>query len=792
MLVSENWLREWVNPDLPIEQIAETLTMAGLEVDSIHPQSPEFSDVVVAQVLSVEPHPDAKKLKLCQLDDGSDESIRVVCGADNVSRGIKVPLARVGARLPDEVKIGNTRIRGVESLGMICSAMELGLAEKSDGIMRLDDTAIPGTALEDHLQLPDRILELELTPNRGDCLGIAGVARELAALTDTRCRPVGIEPVVATSEIQVPVKIMAPEGCPRYVARIIESIDPAARTPDWMKEKLRRCGIRPISCIVDITNFVMIEIGQPMHAFDLENLDKGIVVRNAEKGESLTLLDEKDLNLQEDDLLICDHGGPVALAGIMGGMGSGISSATKSVLLESAYFSQEKIIGKARRIGIQTDASYRFERGVDPYLQEPAIQRATQLILDICGGQPGPVIERADHKHVPVKQSVAVRYSQINKVIGLDVKPEQAHDYLTRLGCVVETGQAALKVTPPAFRFDLEYEHDLIEEIARLFGYNRIPENPPNAAAHSRGASESRIAPDRIKDLMIDRGYQEAITYSFVDSGMQENFNPIQTAVTLENPISDALSEMRLSLLPGLLNCLVLNYHRQHRHIRLFEVGNAYKVIKNQRHESHMLGAISTGSQFPEQWGRQSGTVDFYDIKSDFEAIAMLSGGHRRYEFTADSLTGFHPGRCAKIYVDGSQVGIIGQILPAIAAQYDVDQDIYYFEVGMNAISKSPIPFYRSTSKFPSTRRDLSIIVDQQVTAQALIDNIRESAGDDLVELKLFDVYTGKPIDSNQKSVSIGLTFQALERTLTEGEMDETCQRVMGQLNYKFNAKLRN
>ena len=791
MLISENWLREWVDPDLTTKQLAETLTMAGLEVDSIQLQTAQFSKVVVAKVLSADPHPDSDRLKLCQLIDGSGETYQVVCGAGNVRAGMKVPLALVGAILPNEIIIRKTEIRGIKSSGMICSATELGLAEKSEGIMVLDENAPLGTPLDDHLQLTDQILELELTPNRGDCLGLSGVAREMAALSKTTLQPVKVEPVSATTENTLPIKVNAGEGCPRYVARIIESIDPNAQTPDWMKEKLRRSGIRPISCIVDITNFVMIELGQPMHAFDLENINKGIIVRYARQGEKLTLLDEKQLSLHDDDLLICDYAGPVALAGIMGGLGSGISANTTTVLLESAYFSQELIIGKARRIGMQTDASYRFERGVDPNLQELAIQRATQLLIDICGGEPGPVIEVVDEKHIPAKNTVDVRFAQINKVIGLEIKPEDAMCYLSSLGCEVRAGETALIVTPPVFRFDLEYEHDLIEEVARLYGYNRIPENPPLASVHSAGSSESKTGHTRIRTLMIDRGYQETITYSFVDPVMQNKFNDTQTAVTLKNPISDVLSEMRLSLLPGLLNCLINNYQRQHRQIKLFELGNTYNIHNNQRIEGFNLGAILTGLQIPEQWGTTSKTVDFYDIKSDLEAITVLSSQADRFAYKAQALPGFHPGRCASIHMDTEEVGFIGQLLPSIMSDYDIDQDVYSFQINLNKISASNIPQYKVTSKYPSTRRDLSIIIDRKITAQQVLDDIKGSAGSNLVDLKLFDVYTGKPIDSAQKSISLGLTFQALERTLTEKEMDETCESVMEQLKQKFNAKLR-
>lgn len=791
MLISENWLREWVNPDLTTRQLADTLTMAGLEVDSIEQQTARFSNVIIAQVLSADKHPDADRLKVCQLSAGTGETYRVVCGAGNVRAGIIVPLAQLGAILPGGLKISKTEIQGIESSGMICSATELGLAEKSEGIMVLDDNAPLGASLADHLQLGDHILELELTPNRGDCLGMSGVARELAALTQTALHSPTVNPVSATTEKTLPIKVDAGEGCPRYVARIIEAINPAAATPDWMKEKLRRSGIRPISCIVDITNYVMIELGQPMHAFDLENIDERIIVRYAKPGEKLTLLDETQRSLNTDDLLICDNKGPVALAGIMGGLGSGISDQTTTVLLESAYFSQKLIIGKARRIGMQTDASYRFERGVDPYLQEIAIQRATHLIIEICGGQPGPVMNIVDESHIPVKDSVDVRFSQINKVIGLEIKAADAVEYLSSLGCKIKTGEAALTVTPPPYRFDLEYEHDLIEEIARLYGYDRIPANPPVASVHSAGSGESKIANTRFRNLMIDRGYHEAITYSFVDPAMQSKFNDTHTPVALRNPISDVLSEMRVSLLPGLLNTLVSNYQRQHRQMKLFEMGNSYNNDNNQLVEEFCLGAILTGFQIPEQWGTNSRSVDFYDSKSDLEVVTALAGQAGRITCRATPLTGFHPGRCAEIYLDDEQVGFIGQLLPSIMSDYDLDQEVYCFQINLNKISSSRIPQYKTTSRYPSTRRDLSIIIDRKITAQQLVDTIRGAAGRDLVDLKLFDVYTGKPIDSAQKSVSLGLTFQALERTLTEKEMDETCERVMKQLKYKFNAKLR-
>ncbi len=795
MLISENWLREWTNPSISTQELAETLTMAGLEVDNVSKQKAQFTKVVVAEILAIEPHPKSDKLSLCKVAYGKTKIVDVICGAQNIQTGMKVPLAMIGAKLPNGLQISKTKIRDVESNGMLCSAMELGLAEKSDGIMQLESAAKTGASVASHLKLNDNVIELELTPNRGDCLSIVGIAREVSALTNTKLTKPKIKSVPAASKKKVPIKIENFQGCPRYVGRAIENVNPQAETPDWMKEKLRRCGIRPISAIVDITNYVMLELGQPMHAFDLNNIETGIIVRNAKKNEKLILLDEKQLTLKADDLLICDHNGPVALAGIMGGLGSGINDKNHSILLESAYFAQPEIIGKARRIGMQTDASYRFERGVDPYGQEQAVHRATTLMLQICGGEPGPVIETSNKKYIPVKSAIHVRYKQLNKVLGVEVKPVKVAKYLSRLGCQVEQLKTSIKAVPPSYRFDLEKEHDLIEEVARLYGYNNIPENQAVASITTSAPSESMIKSNRFRDLMIDRGYQETITYSFVDPTLQKKFvsntESVKCAIALKNPIAENLSEMRLSLIPGLLQALANNYHRQHRQIQLFEIGNIYFYNKKQRVEVKHLGGISTGLQLPEQWGLTPKFVDFFDIKSDLEAIKQLSSSDLELQYKAVSVDGFHPGRIAEVYVKDRLIGLIGQILPSIADSLDIDQDVYFFQLNLEFLMNSNLPEYKITSKFPSIRRDLSLLVDRNIAVDKLLEDIELNAGKNLTELKLFDVYTGKPIDSDKKSVSIGLTFQALNRTLTELEMDDACSRVLSSLKTKFNAQLR-
>jgi len=795
MLISENWLREWSNPKVNTQELADTLTMAGLEVDNIANQKPEFKNVFVAEIVAIEAHPNSDKLSLCTVAISESKCVRVVCGAQNIYVGMKVPLASVGATLPSGLEISKTTIREVESNGMLCSAMELGLAEKSDGILQLEPTAKIGISVASHLNLNDNVIELELTPNRGDCLSIAGVAKEVSALTGARLNRPSVDSIVATSKKKISIKIENYQACPRYVGRVIENINPQAVTPDWMKEKLRRCGIRPISAVVDITNYVMIELGQPMHAFDLNNIETGIIVRNAKNNEKLTLLDEKQLSLKTDDLLICDHQGPVALAGIMGGLGSGINDQTQSVLLESAYFAQSLIIGKARRIGMQTDASYRFERGVDPLEQERAIQRATKLMLEICGGDAGPVVEASDKNHIPVKKSVDVNFKQINKVLGVLIKPAKAEKYLSRLGCHVKRLKSNLIVTPPSHRFDLEKEYDFIEEIARLYGYNKIPENNPAAMVASSAQSESVIGPNRFRSLMIDLGYHETITYSFVDPTLQDKFHQDQKSalriIKLKNPIAENLSEMRLSLIPGLLQALANNYHRQHRQIQLFEIGNIYINEQKQRVETKYLGGISTGLQLPEQWGSKPQLKDFFDAKSDLEALKQLSNSKLEFQYKTAIVNGFHPGRTAEVSINDQSVGLIGQILPSIASDLDIEQEVYFFQINLDKLVNSDLPKFESTSKFPSIRRDLSLLVDRDISAQKLLEDIQVNAGENLSELKLFDVYTGKPIDSNKKSVSMGLTFQALNRTLTEAEMDDACGRVLSSLKSKFNAQLR-
>ena len=795
MLISENWLRESANPAIGTQELADTLTMAGLEVDSITKQKAQFTNVVVGEILFINPHPNSTKLSLCSVAFGKTKTVDIVCGAQNIYVGMKVPLAKIGAKLPNGLQISKTKIRDVESSGMLCSAMELGLAEKSDGIMQLEPTAKIGVSVASHLDLNDNVIELELTPNRGDCLSISGVAREVSALTDAKLKQPKIYSITATSKKKIPIKIENYKGCPRYVGRVIENINPKAITPDWMKEKLRRCGIRPISAVVDITNYVMLELGQPMHAFDLNNIDTGIIVRNAKRNEKLTLLDEKQLSLKIDDLLISDHSGPVALAGIMGGLGSGINDQTKSVLLESAYFAQPEIIGKARRIGMQTDASYRFERGVDPLGQERAVQRATQLMLEICGGEPGPVIETSNKKYIPVKSAINVRYKQIDKILGVNVKPNKVIQYLGRLGCKTEKLKSSVKVVAPSHRFDLEKEYDFIEEVARLYGYNNIPENQPTAVITSSAISESVVELNRFRSLMIDRGYHETITYSFVDPTLQKKFSQsrksAQQEIMLKNPIAENLSVMRLSLIPGLLQALANNYHRQHRQIQLFELGNIYFQDKKQRVEEKYLGAISTGLRLPEQWGSEPQPGDFFDIKSDLETIKLLSKSNIEFQYRSVSIDGFHPGRTAEVLLENQRIGLIGQILPSITADLDIEQDVYFFQLNLQHLVNSTLPKYQITSKFPSTRRDLSLIVDRSISAEELLEDIKENAGENLTELKLFDVYTGKPIDSHKKSMSIGLTFQALNRTLTELEMDDACSRVLSSLKLKFNAQLR-
>jgi len=799
MKISEQWLREWVTVRQDAKALAERLTLAGIEVGAVTPVAPPLERVVVGEILSIAPHPQADRLRVCQVNVGKQARLTIICGAANAAAGLKVPVALEGALLPNGTNITRTMIRGVDSLGMLCAGAELGLEDISQGLMVLDAKAKPGTAITKHLKLDDNQFEVELTPNRGDCLSIMGLARELAALTGARCTPVAVMPIAAKTRRKLGVMLGAKKACARYTGRVIENINPQAMTPSWMKERLRRCGLRSIHPVVDITNYVMLELGQPMHAFDLDKLSGNIAVRHAHKGEVLHLLDGKTLTLDPDDLVIADAHAPVALAGIMGGQESAVGSVTLNLFLESAWFRPEAIGTRARFYGLHTDSSHRFERGVDSALQRQALERATGLVLAICGGKPGPVTETSSVAHLPKRPAILLRAARIERVLGMSFPPSTVEAILKRLGMHITktaAGKAGRrwKVTPPSWRSDISQEIDLIEELARVHGYEKVPARAPLAALHVPAVPESRIAARRIRDMLIDRDYQEAISYSFVDPVMQTLISPGDSPHTLTNPIASDMAQMRLTLWPGLIKAVLYNQNRQQGRARLFEIGNRFlSKPDGTADEQPVIAGIATGPACPEQWGAKARPVDFYDVKGDIEALLAL-GGQRQFVFRPASHPALHPGQAAEIVDCGNAchlIGLVGVLHPQIQAKSGLEKSAILFELRLSALQAAICPKFQEISRFPAIRRDLALVLIEAVTAQDVLDCVRKTAGELLVNLELFDEYRGEGIDSGRKSLALGLTFQHTSRTLNEEDIEAVVGRVVAGLKADFGAQLR-
>ncbi|MFW2371978.1 MAG: phenylalanine--tRNA ligase subunit beta [Gammaproteobacteria bacterium] len=789
MKISEQWLREWVNPAIDTQALADQITMAGLEVDSIEPAAGSFSKVVVAQVKSIEKHPDADKLNVCQVDAGG-ELLQIVCGASNVRQGLMVACATIGAVLPGNFKIKKSKLRGVESNGMLCSEKELGMADSAEGLMELPDDAPIGADIRDYLQLDDQLIEVDLTPNRSDCLSLAGVAREVATLNQCDLTPVAIAPVKAEIDDGFPITVEAFAACPRYLGRVIRNANTQAATPLWMIEKLRRSGIRSLGPAVDVTNYVMLELGQPMHAFDLDSLQGSIQVRMAKPGETITLLDGKEIKATENTLLIADEDKPLALAGIMGGEGSGVADSTQHLLLECAFFSPLAIAGKAREYGLHTDSSHRFERGVDPELQARAMERATQLLLDICGGQPGPVIEVASAADLPLPAPILLRPNRITRMLGIEFATKEVEDILSRLGMQLESHEDGWLVTAPTFRFDIAIEADLIEELIRVHGYNNIPRTMPRYQPMMKPLTESRLDLQQVKDTLVSRGFFEAITYSFVDPAWQAVIDPGIEPVTLANPLSAELSVMRTSLWPGLLKALQHNINRQQPRVRLFESGLSFVPgNKGLVQQAKIAGAIC-GALNEEQWGEVSRKVDFFDLKADVEAIMEL-GGLAEVSFEKAEHSALHPGQSARILKNGQVIGWIGALHPQTQKALDIDPPCYVFELEQQSVLDTNVPVFTSLSKFPEVRRDIAVIIKQEIPVQSLFQSIKAAASDVLQEILLFDVYTGKGIDIGLKSVALGLILQGFSRTLKDEDVESEITKIVTALSKDFGATLR-
>jgi phenylalanyl-tRNA synthetase beta chain len=788
MRISNQWLLEWVDHGLTPEELGHRLTMAGLELDGIEPAAPAFSGVVVGRVLKVEPHPDADKLRVCQVDDGSGEPLQVVCGASNVAEGMCVPFARVGAALPGELEIRKAKLRGVPSQGMLCSAKELGLAESSEGLMPLPGDLAVGMDVREALGLDDTILEVDLTPNRADCLSMAGIAREVAAITGRPLNSAVFAPVSAAVDDRFPVRIEAKDDCPRYAGRVVRGVDPAAETPLWMREKLRRAGIRSLGPLVDVTNYVMVELGQPMHAFDLARLEGGIVVRRARDGEALLLLDGQKLTLTPADLVIADEAKVLALAGIMGGEASGVGEGTRDVFLESAHFAPMAIAGRARQHGLHTDSSHRFERGVDPALPTRALQRATALLCTIAGGEPGPVVE-ARGARLPEPAPITLRAARVTRVLGAAIDESEVTRLLTALGCEVEPLAGVWRVTPPGFRFDLAIEADLIEEVARVHGYDRLPSVVPTLSPELGAADEAQIPLSRMRHLLADLGYQEAITYSFVDPEWEALFAPDARPLALANPISSELAVMRSTLWPGLVKALKHNLNRQQERVRLFESGLRFVVQGEELKQEPVISAVACGPVRPTQWAEPARDMDFYDLKGDVENLLGLAGGEARFERAIHPA--LHPGQSAAVCVGGVRCGWFGVLHPELMARLDLDRDVHVLELDLDIIKRGSVPKFSEQSRFPAIRRDLAIVVDRECPVDRVLDSIRSLAVPSLRELVVFDVYTGRGVPDGRKSLALGLILQDLSRTLTDDEVDHIFKGILEQLKQDVGATLR-
>ena len=791
MKVSVNWLKELVDIHLSVEDIARTLTMAGLEVEEITPVAASFDHVVVAEVKTTAPHPNADKLRVCQVDAGTGAWLQIVCGAPNVAPGMRVPCALVGATLSG-LEIKQAKLRGVESNGMLCSARELGLSDEHAGLLPLANDAPIGQSIRKYLDLDDIYLTLKITPNRGDCLSMVGIARDLAAVTGGVLKLPVVLPVSSVGDAFISVGVSAPKACGRYLGRVITGVNPMAATPDWMKRRLERAGFRSIAPLIDITNYVNLERGQPMHAFDQKKLSGGIDVRFARVGEAMKLLNEQEVALQPDMLVIADERGPVAIAGVMGGFESMVTDATTSVFLESAYFDPDVVQGKTRTLGINSDAAYRFERGVDPEGARDAIEYATQLVLKICGtsaSMMGPIVEAVGE--LPVRNAITVRPARVVRILGMSITVTEMIGILKRLQCDVAVEHDVLSVRPPSYRFDLEIEEDFIEEIVRIYGYEKIPANPPKSAVPMLPIAESTRARSSMRHVMVDLGYQEVINYSFTPLEWELDFAGNATPVRIANPISSQLSVMRTSLIGGLIATLQHNLNHGESRLKLFELGRCFlQDAVNLDAQPELLGGLVYGSRFPEQWGEGGQKVvqsDFYSVKGDIELL--LQGLDSRFEKTTHPA--LHPGRSAGIFIAGKQAGVLGELHPQWQQSYDLPAAPILFQLNIAPLKAVKAPRYCPISRMQTVRRDIALQVDEKVEMQAMIDVIKAAKPASVIEFAPFDLYRGENLAPGKKSVAFRILMQDTERTLVDSEADKKVAEILEVFYKEFGATLR-
>lgn len=794
MKFSESWLREWINPEISSEMLADQLTMAGLEVDNVEKVAGDFTGVVIGKVVECKQHPNADKLRVTKVDIGKDELLDIVCGAPNCRQGLMVACATVGAVLPGDFKIKSAKLRGEPSEGMLCSYSELGITDDHNGIIELPDNAPLGKDIREYLNLNDVMIDISVTPNRADCFGIVGIARDISAVNNIPMKEIKIANVPTTISDTLSIQIDAPKAAPRYLGRVIKNININAMIPLWMKEKLRRGGIRSVDAVVDITNYVLLELGHPMHAFDLNQIEKGIIVRYAHQDEEMTLLNGNEVKLNDKTLVIADHNKVLAIAGIMGGEKSSVTQSTTDIFLESAFFAPLAITGKAREYGLHTEASHRYERGVDPALQFVAMERATQLLVDICGGEVGPVIEVTNQSELPSQATIKLHRNKIDRIIGYTIEAQKITDILVRLGCEVEYKDDIWIVKSPTWRFDLQIEEDLVEEVARIYGYNNIPNTNMKIESVMQPKPESIISLRRIKDLLVDRGYQEAVTYSFVDPKIQHILHPNEPVITLPNPISSEMSVMRLSLWSGLLDAVLYNQNRQQSRLRLFETG--LRFIPDEKCEfgvrqEFMLSGVITGNLYEDHWQLPKKSVDFYDLKGDLEAILSLLGCDAQVLFNKAELSALHPGQSAVINLNDEVIGYFGVLHPEIEKKLSLNSKTLVFEINLAKINFKKVPVAQDLSKYPSNKRDIAIIVSNTIPAAEIISVCKQAGGEQLVKVNLFDVYQGDNIKEDQKSLAISLILQDKSRTLEEEDITNIVSKCVTALQNRFKALLR-
>ncbi len=791
MRISEAWLREFVDANLSTEQLSDYLTLAGLEIEAVDKISVDFSDVVVAKVLSSEKVSGADKLLICQIDDGTNEIKQAICGADNVRDNHFYPYAKVGSSIAGGQIIEKKTIRNIASEGMLCSAKELGLSDTSSGLYEIDKNVAPGLALQECLSMDDMVFDISITPNRGDCLSVIGLARELSVLTRSNFKEIVASPVEVNIDDIVKINIAEFAACPRYCGRVIKGIDANAVTPVWVQERLRRSGIRSINIVVDFSNYVMLEMGQPMHAFDLQKLSGEISVRLAKKQEKLDLLDGEEYLLKENTLVISDDSGAIAMAGIMGGEATGVTQDTKSVFLESAYFSPAHIMGRARQYGLHTDASHRFERGVDPQPAEMALERLSSLLIEFCGGNAGPIVNVSSEKNLPDRQSISLRKVQVKRLLGIKISDSRIGEILENLGFGLTVNDIGWLVTVPSYRFDIESEVDLIEEIARIHGYDQINESLPAVRMNLAKKHDRQRIHLSLVHAMTDMGYTEVINYSFVDKSFQAKISGDADELCLLNPISSELAVMRKSLLPGLLSTLQFNVKRQQNRLRIFEIGRCFNLENGQIQEDKLLSGLAYGNIDKKQWGTDEITSDFYHIKSDVESILGQFLDAKALSYENSDIQALHPHQNAKIFYKNQNIGYIGMVNPQIQQSLELVSPTFIFELDIAGLPAEKSLKYVKISKYPSIRRDISIIVDEKLPAINVINCIEQEVAGLLDNLELFDVYQGEGIDLEKKSLALGLTFRRSSSTLTDEEADVVISNVLISLHNQFGAILR-